>query len=123
MSTILEIEPEYNPGLYDSATGISLVAEKVVDITDDCPSGERTILLFTRAQRGRIVQVAHPYPDQKFMGSHIHFFVDELRQFVQPRDDSFGSTARRAGLNRARFRKLIEGLAPPPTSLAGDRHG
>jgi hypothetical protein len=106
MPALLEIEPEYCPGLYDSDTGLSLVTERVVDITEDCLSGERTILLFTRAKRGRIVQIAHPYEGKKYMGSNIHFFVDELRRYVMPRDDSFGVTARRTGLRRTRFAKL-----------------
>ena len=108
----LQLEPEYSPGLYDSDTGTSLVASKVVDITEDCPAGERTILLFTQATRGRIVQIAHPYDGQKYMGDNIHFFVDELHHNVEPCDDTFGLTAKRAGMSRNDFRKLIEDQAP-----------
>jgi hypothetical protein len=108
----LPLDPEYSPGLYDSDTGDSLVASKVVDITEDCPTGERTILLFTQAKRGRIVQVTHPYDGQKYMGANIHFFVDELHREVDPRDDTFGLTARRAGISRSDFLKLIEDQAP-----------
>lgn len=112
MPAELALEPEYCPGLYDSANGRSLVAEKVIDITDDCPSKERTILLFTRAERGRIVQIAHPYDGEKYMGSQIHFFVDELNEPVPARDDTFQMTADRAGMTRSDFQQLICSLAP-----------
>lgn len=100
-------DPDYSPQLYDSATGDSLIAERVVDITADCPKGERTILLFTRAKRGRIVQVNWPYENEKFMGARIHYFVDELRDMKD-----FGHDARRVGMDAGTFIKLIERLAP-----------
>lgn len=76
MAQIVEIDDaEHSPGMYDSANGVSLVAERVVDVTEDCPSGERTILLYTTAKRGPIVQIAHPYEGRKYMGSHIHFLA------------------------------------------------
>lgn len=114
MSQIVEITEEHTPCLYDSATGAGLTAAKVVDITDDCPSGERTILLFTAAKRGRIVQIAHPYPGQVYMGSRIHFFVDELdrEMNVRPGDDTFGREADRAGMGKMALRRLIETHAP-----------
>ena len=113
MAQILEIDDaEHCPGLYDSASGVSLAAVRVVDITEDCPSGERTILLYTNAERGPIVQISRPYENQKYMGSHIHFFINELGNEVAPRDDTFGSTARRAGMDRHVFRQLIEKNAP-----------
>lgn len=113
MAQIVEIDDaEHSPGLYDSANGVSLVAERVVDITEDCPSGERTVLLYTTAKRGPVVQIAHPYPNRKYFGSRIHFFINELGDEVAPRDDTFGSTAKRAGIDREAFRRLIEANAP-----------
>jgi hypothetical protein len=113
MAQIVEIDDaEHRPGLYDSANGVSLVAERVVDITEDCPSGERTVLLYTTAKRGPIVQIAHPYENQKYMGSHIHFFINELDDEPDARGDSFSFTARRTGLSRLAFRQLIEANAP-----------
>ena len=113
MGRELAITAEHDPGLYDSATGLSLTAEKVVDISDDCSSGERTILLFTRAKRGRIVQVTFPYPDHLYMGSHTHFFVDEpLGGCADGRGDSFTPLAARAGFSASDFAALLKQLAP-----------
>lgn len=110
MPTAIEIDDKvHSPGLYDSANGVSMVAERVMDITDDCPSGERTMLLYTRAQRGPIVQIAHPYEGEQFMGSHIHFFINE----IEPGDPSFEMIARRAGLDPVDMFKLVERFAPP----------
>ncbi|MDB5616041.1 hypothetical protein [Tardiphaga sp.] len=110
MPTAIAIDEKvHSPGLYDSANGVSLVAERVVDITDDCPSSERTMLLYTRAKRGPIVQIVHPYDNQQFMGSAIHFFINE----IEPGDPSFDMTARRAGLDPMDMFKLVERLSPP----------
>ena len=108
---------EHDPGLYDSDTGRSLNTEKVVDITDDCPAANRkhrAILLFTTAQRGRIVQMARPYPKEVYMGMHVHFFVDELdsEMRVAERDDTFGLWAKDLGLPKPELRALIEKHAP-----------
>ena len=108
---------EHKSGLYDSATGASCKTEKVVDITDDCPKAskkKRAVLLFTRAKRGRIVQIGRPYKGAVYMGSHIHFFVDELdrEMRVPPRNDTFGSTANELGLTKLELRKLIEAQVP-----------
>lgn len=109
MATVVEIDDKvHSPGLYDSANGVSMAAERVVDISEDCPSGERTILLYTRAQRGRIVQISHPYDNQPYMGSHIHFFIDE----IEPGDQSFEMTAKRAGIDPTQFFELVERNAP-----------
>lgn len=108
---------EHDPGLYDSDTGASLKTEKVVDVTEDCPKAskkERAVLLFTRAKRGRIVQISRPYEGETYMGSHTHFFVDELdrEMRVAPREDTFGSTADMLGLTKSALRSLIEAQAP-----------
>ena len=114
MAKALKInKKEHKPGLYDSATGASCKTEKVVDITEDCPRAtkkERAVLLFTRAKRGRIVQISRPYNG----GSDIHFFVEELDREVRaaPPDDTFGSTANGLGLTKPQLRKLIEAQVP-----------
>ena len=114
MAKAVKITKEHDAGLYDSDTEKSCVTEKVVDITEDCPSGERTVLLFTRVKRGRIVQITTPYEGETYMGAHIHFFVDELdREFnLDEKDDTFVLAAARAGMGRLALRRLIEQHAP-----------
>ena len=110
MAMQLSLEPCFSVGLYDSDTGESLTAEKVVDVTEEC--GERTIFLYTRAKRGRIVQIVHPYEGEKYMGSHTHFFIDELSRCDT--DDTFQRLARRAKMPRFVFLDLILDNAPTP---------
>lgn len=118
MATVVEIDPkEHDPSLADSDTGRSLKAKKVVDITDDCPAANnkrRAVLLFTKAKRGRIVQICRPYEGEKYMGMRTHFFVDELNHEmrVAARDDTFGSFAKDLGLTKTQLRELIEEHAP-----------
>lgn len=114
MASEVTITKEHNAGLYDSATGKTLTTEKVVDVSDDCPSGERIIFLYTRAKRGRIVQISHPYEGHTYRGMHIHFFVDELKREMRmpERDDTFGVWAKMCGLNKQRLLRLIQQYAP-----------
>ena len=117
MARELKVSKAYKPGLYDSDTGADCLIEKVVNVTEDCPRAsneDRCVFLYTRAKRGRIVQMARLYKDKKYMGMHIHFFVDELdrEMHVAPRDDTFGSWASQLGLSKPALRSLIEAHAP-----------
>jgi hypothetical protein len=103
---------EHVPGLYDSDTGKSCKTERVVDITEDCPkanSKKRAILLFTRARRGRIVQISRPYDGRVYM-----FFVDELdrEMHATPPNNTFRLMAHQLGLTRQELREIIEEQAP-----------
>lgn len=104
------VQGDFDLGLYDSDTGQSLVAEKIVDATGACRSGERTILLYTRAQRGPIVQILHPYEGCDY-GTTVHYFIDEIPRRRAP-DDGFQMWADRAGLSRTAFLRLIKANAP-----------
>lgn len=105
----VKITKEHDIGLYDSDTGKSLKAKKAVDITDECPSGTRTILLFTKAKRGRIVQIGQPYDHEVYMGMHVHYFVDELDG---TNSKGFGSWAGYCGLTSKALTEIIKANAP-----------
>lgn len=105
------ITKAHNPMLYDSANGKSLKAEKVVDVTAECGDRERTLMLFTRAERGPIVQICHPYDGEAYMGAMTHFFIEELARPIDERDDTFALMARRAGMSRPEFVKLVKTAA------------
>lgn len=57
-------------GLFDSDTGASLKASKVVDVTGIQRGHDRALLVFTEAARGRIVQI-------HLDSLRIHYFIDE----------------------------------------------
>ena len=67
---------EYDMGLCDSATGQSLDAIKVVDVTDLQGTYPHVALAYASARRGRIVQInwSHTEGDP---GARIHYFFDE----------------------------------------------
>lgn len=105
MAKELRITKKYGTGLRNCTT------EKVVDITEDCPRANvknQCILIFTRAEGGRIVQIARPYEGVIYAGSRTDFFVDELASL----GDSFCSQAILLGLNELALRRLIETHAP-----------
>jgi hypothetical protein len=109
----------FNIGLFDSDTNVSLKVTKAVDITSHCHLSEdersdRVLLLFTRAKRGRIVQIGLASPGEN-IGISINFFVDELdrKMNAEPQDDSFGSWTKRLGLtSKEKFQRLITRHAP-----------
>ena len=68
-------------GLYDSDTGESLAAEKIVDVTDKQCDGEQSVLIYTRAKRGRIVQLQQG-------ALRVHYFLDEEGGQRMMREDS-----------------------------------
>lgn len=76
---------KYDMGLYDSGTGDSLDALKVVDVTKEQSRYKAMTLAFTKAQRGRIVQVDGD-------GVRTHYFMDERggRQMMAEDCDRWG---------------------------------
>lgn len=117
MAKELKILKVHTTGLYDSDTGRTLKAKKVVNVTDDCPNAsksDRCIFLYCKSKRGRIIQIIRPYKEEKFMGVSIHFFVDELDEEMNraERDDTFGSWANQLGLTKSELRLLIRTHAP-----------
>lgn len=72
-------------GLYDSDTDESLRAEKTVDVTSFQDEAIDALLVFTRAKRGRIVQL-------QLGALHIHYFMDEPggRRMMQEDSWRFG---------------------------------
>lgn len=125
----LTLTEEHNLGLYDSATGETIKPEKGVDITQECPEltypDSRCILLYGRAKdRGRLVQITFPHKDEVYMGSHTHFFVDELSHPVRPQNDTFAIMCRQVGLSRQSLIAIIRENAPaansPPRPIGKD---
>jgi hypothetical protein len=117
MAKIIENLEEYDTGLFDSATGLDCVTEKVVDVTEDCPGAsekERCLLVFTRDSKGCNVKIVRPYEGEKSMGMSTHFSIEKLdsEMTMAPRDDTFGSWSRQLGMEKLAFRALIEEHAP-----------
>lgn len=117
MARKLKITTAYNSGLYDSDTSAKCVTEKVIDVTEDCPRAsnkDRSIFIYTRTKRGRIVQMAFLHKGEKYIDMDIYFFVDELEREMHgaPLDNNFGWWANELGLSKSALRSLIEANAP-----------
>lgn len=57
--------------LFDSDTGKNLETLKEVDVTAEQTRAKKAVLLYTKAKRGRIVQLQSD-------GIRIHYFLDEI---------------------------------------------
>lgn len=87
-------------GLYDSATSKSLKPLKVVDVTEHQDRDTVALLVFTRAERGRIIQLQQ--------GSlRIHYFLDERGGKAMMGEDS-----ERFGFKPGQLLALAEQHAP-----------
>lgn len=89
-------------GLYDSDTNQDLETLKVVDVTADQTRAEKAELLFTKAKRGRIVQL-------RTDGMRIHYFFDELSGHKMMDED-----CERFGFKPGHFHALAIVHAPSP---------
>lgn len=87
-------------GLYDSQTKEDLPTLKVVDITAEQTRAEKAEFLYTKAQRGRIVQL-------RTDGMRIHYFLDEPSGHKMMTED-----AERFGFAPGRFHVLALHHAP-----------
>jgi len=110
-------EKELTPGIFDSDTGKELKAEKIVDVTEECPlatEAEKSIFVYTKAQRGPIVYMKRSKKGKLFGGSGIHFFIHDLdEEVVCCREGStFGNWAASLGFSKKGLKAVIEKHAP-----------
>ncbi len=113
MAKMLGVTDEFDFGFYDPATGKDCVTEKVVDVTEDAPNGSETnrfLFLYSRDSSRRLVKMVNPYEGRTVMGSCILFGLDVLHREldVAPRNDTFGTWARRMGVTKVKLIGLIE---------------
>lgn len=86
-------------GLYDSDTGASIIADRVVRLTDE-PDGTRRSLVFASAKRGPIVQIR--------TGSlRVHYFLNE-----DTLDHDAARVGRWLGMDGRRAVEMIREAAP-----------
>lgn len=115
MPAILDMAEGWNIALYDSDTSRSLPTLWAVDVSDRCPSGERTVMLFAVAKRGPIVQIVWPY-DGLTYGSATHFFVDEMD--LAENADLLSHRAKRLGLSLGALIDLVDDVKPSIAEMA-----
>ena len=118
MPTKLEITSAHNPMIHDPATKVACVAEKVMDMTADCPkatSDSKCIFLYTRTSGGQLVQITRPYEGEVYLGSRTNIMLKDINTFmnVDASNDIFAQLGFRLGLSKPELRTLIETHAPP----------
>lgn len=64
--------------LYDSETGESVMACKIVDATHLCADSKRCVIKYAHAKRGVIFQICDWYEADKDLGTTVHYFLNEM---------------------------------------------
>ncbi len=100
--------------ILDPADGNPLRAEKVVDITSDCPRKRdrrrKALLQFTTSMHGLIVQIVDCYHQHEF-GDHFHCFVNS-RQLHEKGGTFEYYASNQLGITPEKLRKMIYEHAP-----------
>ena len=88
-------------GLYDVDTGVSLTAERIIDITDVCQATLKnlgqTIIKYGMSEAGVIAQLEDRYEHGNSGGAKVHYYPSEMGFVGLATDEVFLSCARMYG--------------------------
>lgn len=65
-------------GLYDSDTGKSVEAYKIIDASQFADDGETMVIKYGDVTRGRIAQICEWYKPKEDFGMVVHYFISEM---------------------------------------------
>lgn len=111
-------------GLRDSdAPDVSIIADKVVDITDLCSMGQigesQVVFKYGQAIRGRIIQIQDRCRPGEDSGVAIHFFYEESGVAGLVAHPSFAMKARILGCDCLQLAETIFDFQPEEDSSVG----
>lgn len=80
-------------GLYDSNSKnrTSVIADKVIDVTEICPDAKRCIIKYAKVTRGLIAQICDWYESNEDFGLKIHYHINEMTPVELANDEVFSS--------------------------------
>ena len=99
-------------GVCDSDTDKSLTANKVVDITGDCPQAKQFLLKYAPTKRGPIVQLCELYEPGDDTGVLVHYHYAEMGKERLTLDPVFARFAEGVGISPVRMAEVILTNAP-----------
>lgn len=96
-------------GLYDSRSseGGSVVAYKVIDVTDICPNETQVVIKYANVTRGRIAQICTWYERGKDLGMCVHYHINEMTPETLASDEVFNRHATMFGVRPIKLSKVI----------------
>ncbi len=88
---ILEKFKDSPLGLYDnnSETGNSVLAYKVIDVTELLTDVEQVVIKYAKVTRGTIAQICDWYEKGKDLGLTIHWHIDNITPEQLANDEAF----------------------------------
>jgi hypothetical protein len=86
-------------GLYDnnSPDHKSVIADKVIDVTDLCRDSKQVIVKYANVVRGRLAQICNLYEPGKDLGMTVHYHISQMSIADLAHDEVFVSHARSWG--------------------------
>jgi hypothetical protein len=94
-------------GLYDSSSGESIVAYKIIDATVLCPLSKRCVIKYAIDSIGKVAQINEWYDRDVDLGSSVHYHINNLTVHELSTDLVFMSFANKLGINPSNFAYFI----------------
>lgn len=106
---ILELKKNKEMGLYDnrSKDQNSVVAEKVIDVTDICPKSDQCVIKYASVTRGMLAQIQDRYEKDKDIGMTVHYHINEMTVVELANDEVFERQAVMMGSHPMELAKII----------------
>ena len=115
MNTIMNELTEFKKsslGLYDSANGKSVVAEKVIDLIVPREFKGQAVVKYAKVQKGTIAQICQWYEKGKDLGMTIHYHISQMTPGQLSEDQNFQSHSRMVGYNPIDLATIIYENSP-----------
>jgi len=94
-------------GMYDSATGETVIADKCIDLTGFCPKSKQVIVKYANVKRGRVAQIINLYEKCDDIGVCVHYHINELTKESLAKDSVFENLSSSLGCSSLLLAKLI----------------
>lgn len=115
MNTIMNELKEFNNsemGLYDSATGKTVYATKVIDLITKRNFEGQAVIKYTNVKRGLIAQICQWYEKGKDLGMTVHYHINEMTPESLADDSVFDTHAKMIGYKPIDLARIIYDNAP-----------
>jgi len=120
MNTIMEELKEFKSsklGLYDSATGETVLAEKVINLITKSDFEGQAVVKYAQVERGLIAQICQWYEKGRDLGSVVHYHINEITPQKLAEDSVFIRTANIIGYKPIDLAVVIYHNAPSESQM------
>jgi hypothetical protein len=115
MDTIMNELKEFKNsemGMYDSATGKTVRAKKVIDLITKRDFEGQAVVKYANVKRGLIAQICQWYEKGKDLGMTVHYHINEMTMESLAADCVFEPHAKMIGYKPIDLARIIYDNAP-----------